>query len=114
MANDVRIRVENPAPLRLSFDEKIILKYVSLNHADLDNLDYEHSGHTGFMPARLSVLPEVDENIQNGRLVLSVFNTEENKTSKISLDELSKRIIKTSSVDDEIIYKGQFIFKEIN
>ena len=27
------------------------------DHSQLQNLDYEHSGHTGFVPARLSVLP---------------------------------------------------------
>ena len=114
MANTMKIHVQNPEPLRLCFDDKIVLKYVSLDHADLDNLDYEHSGHTGFMPSRVSILPDVSSDTPNERLVLPIYD-QNGTASKITLGDLRDRMIKTiNGVSNENMEKGQYLFLEIN
>ena len=114
MDNNIRIRVTNPNDTHLNFDDKISIKYIRSEHNLLDNLDYENSGHTGFMPQKISLLPETSKSIPNNRLSLPVFDKNESAATNLPLDELSKRIIRVSNENDtEPIHPGQFIFKEI-
>lgn len=115
MANNaVKIRLSDPKPMHISFDDKIVLKYVSLDHDDLENLDYEHSGHTGFMPSKLNLLPELSKDVSNDRLKLSVFDSEGNDTSQISFKDLAGRIIKTTGKNlPTDLQEGQYLFVEI-
>jgi len=114
MANTIRINVRDNEPLKLGFENDITLKYVGADHTKLDNLDYEHSGHTGFMPAKLSILPEVGKDIPNNKLRLSVFNPDTEITSQIAFNDLKDRIIKTGSAEElASLEKGQYYFQEI-
>jgi len=114
MANEVRIRLQNQPPLKLDFNDRLVLKYVEPNHASLDNLDYEHSGHTGFMPSRLSILPPTPKEVPNNRLILSAYNTETEETTGIELNDLIDRVIKTDSSVPSDLQKGQYLFLQIN
>lgn len=100
--------------INVDFNNRLVLKYVEPDHSKLDNLDYENSGHTGFMPAKLSLLPRVPKAVQNGHLMLSTYNTNTEETNSIELDDLRKRIIKTSTAFSSTDQKGQYIFIEIN
>lgn len=113
MANTIRINVQDPEPLKLGFDDSLTLKYVGADHTKLDNLDYENSGHTGFMPSKLSILPETDKNISNNRLILSIYDDETQSASKINFTDLAGRIIKASGTIPTNTQKGQFLFLEI-
>lgn len=100
--------------INVDFNNRLVLKYVEPDHSKLDNLDYENSGHTGFMPAKLSLLPRVPRAVQNGHLMLSTYNTNTEETNSIEFDDLRKRIIKTSTAFSSTDQKGQYIFIEIN
>ena len=114
MDDIIKIRILNPNDTHISFDDKISIKYISSEHNLLDNLDYENSGHTGFMPQKLSLLPETAKSTPNNRLSLPVFDKIASSTTNLPLDELSKRIIRVSTDNDtDPIHPGQFIFKEI-
>lgn len=123
--NNIRICLQNASKetrvnlcpnknVNIDLGNRVVLKYIDPNHNELDNLDYEHSGHTGFMPAKLSLLPKVPKAVQNGHLLLTTYDKNTDTTHSIELDDLRKRIIKTStslSSDDQ---KGQYIFMKIN
>lgn len=100
--------------INVDFNNRLVLKYVEPDHSKLDNLDYENSGHTGFMPAKLSLLPRVPKAVQNGHLLLTTYNTNTEETNSIEFDDLRKRIIKTSTAFSSTDQKGQYIFIEIN
>lgn len=112
--DNISVKLKDADNIGINFNDRLVLKYVEPDHSKLDNLDYEHSGHTGFMPSRLSLLPNVQNSIQNSRLVLATFDTETNETNKIGFNELKDRIIKTSPVFEQVNQKGQYIFLEIN
>lgn len=112
--DNLHINLNPEDNINVDFNNRLVLKYVEPDHSKLDNLDYENSGHTGFMPAKLSLLPRVPRAVQNGHLMLSTYNTNTEETNSIEFDDLRKRIIKTSTAFSSADQKGQYIFIEIN
>ena len=92
----------------VSFDEDINLevKY----HNELQGLDYEEAGHTGFTPSRLSLLNNVGSDVTNQRLV--VMANVDNVASKITANDLRKRMIRTESSIPNDLQVGQYLFLE--
>jgi len=113
MANSIRIKLENPKPIDLDFNDKISINYLKPDHAALNNLEYENSGHTGFMPARLSILPETPAESKNERMCLSIYDKETDTTSHIGFNDLVGRIIKTVSEVPANAQKGQYLFLQV-
>ncbi len=114
MANEIKIKLHDPDPVELDFSNKVVLKYIEPDHTKLAHLDYDSSGHTGFMPAELTKLPELPTLTKNSNLTLSVYNSETSETNSISFNSLKDRIIKTSSNEDhQNDQEGQYIFLEI-
>lgn len=110
--NDIRITLSDPETIEMDFDDRVTIKYVESDHRLLDNLDYEHSGHTGFMPLKLSILPKIAPDTPNERLMLLASDGE--NTGTVVINEIRDRIIKTvnsgSILADAQI--GQYIFIE--
>ena len=112
--NTIEINLVDPDPIELEMDDELQLKYVGAVHNKLEGLDYEHSGHTGFMPSKLSILPVVDKNVSNDKLRLSVFNSDTETISQIAFNDLKDRIIKTGDAQAVAgLQKGQYYFQEI-
>lgn len=111
---NIRVNLNPKNDVNLNLCSRLTLKYVEPNHAKLDNLDYENSGHTGFMPAKLSLLPKTQNSVQNRRLSLAVYDSTSEETTNIDFDDVRKRIIKTSDSRSQTDQKGQYIFLEIN
>lgn len=114
--NQNRLKVELKSnDLSLNFDDRIVVKqeYIEADHTKLDNLDYESSGHTGFMPSRLTLLPSIEKDILNHRLILPIYDVGSSKTNNISFDNLKDRIIKTCENIPDDLQKGQYIFVEV-
>lgn len=64
---------------------------------------------------RLSILPNVEANVPNNRLVLSVCDTNDDSMHKISIPNLADRIIKTAGTElPSNMQKGQYVFLEID
>ncbi len=114
MANEIKIRLSDPEQIKLDFSDRVVLKYIEPDHTKLDNLDYENCGHTGFMPSRPSLLPNLPQNVKNERISLSVYNNETNEAAKIELNDFIGRVIKTVSSVPSDTQKGQYLFLEIN
>lgn len=74
--------------LVVSMDDNIELevKY----HRELEGLDYNEAGHTGFMPSRKENLEDVDSQASNDDVEL--FGNDGTKPSKISVTDLQDRI----------------------
>lgn len=122
--NEIKITLEEESPITatiednddidVNFNNKLNI-ILTRKHNELENLDYEESGHTGFMPSKLSLLPDVSSSAENSRINI-MANINDNP-QKITVSELSKRIIRT--VEGEIpsdIQVGQYvrIIKEEN
>lgn len=105
---DLIIKFEDEEDLDLSFDEdiKLEVKY----HNELEGLDYEEAGHTGFTPSRLSLLNDVSSNVTNERLV--VMANVDNVASKMTASDLMKRMIRTASQVPSDLQIGQYLFLE--
>lgn len=91
-----------------------------MDHSQLDNLDYEHSGHTGFaskndllsfVPKRLENVASVSPEVKNNNLYL--FVDAENGDAKMNVKELGERIIKRVDRAQTDYNDGQFIFEKI-
>lgn len=106
--NDIVIEFENEEEIDVDFNDRLD---ISQNHNRLYNLDYEVSGHTGFMPSRLSLLNDVDPSINNNKV--NLLASVENQPSKITIKELQDRIIRTSNTVSDDLQVGQYLFKEI-
>lgn len=113
-ANNIRISVTDTNDVSVSTKERLVLKYVEPDHSKLDNLDYEHSNHTGFMPKKLSLLPKLQNGVKNNRLSLVGYDKDSEESYEIDFDDVRKRIIKTTDVRSLNDQKGQYIFLEIN
>lgn len=118
MPDEIIVTLETPE-VDVNIDDKISI-IPPYNHNELHNLDYEHSGHTGFastehlnllVPKRLSVLPTLDDMANNDTAMLYVDNN--GNDSKISISKLRKRMIKQGDSIPTDLQAGEYLFLEI-
>lgn len=90
------------------------------DHNQLNNLDYEHSGHTGFasqkelenyVPKKLSLLPDVDSTSNRSSILL--YADDNGKSCKISIKDMLSKQIRTSSVIPNDLQEGEYLFLEL-
>lgn len=90
------------------------------DHNQLNNLDYEHSGHTGFasqkelenyVPKKLSLLPDVDSTSNRASILL--YADDNGKSCKISIKDMLSKQIRTSSVIPDDLQEGEYVFLEL-
>lgn len=112
--NRLKVQIKNDT-LSSNIDDKVVVykKYIEADHTKLDNLDYESSGHIGFMPSRLTLLPSVEKDVSNHRLMLPIYDVGLSRTSNISFDNLKDRIIRSCESMPDDLQKGQYILLEI-
>lgn len=109
--------------LRVSVSEKINVTQITGNsdHDKLNNLDYEHSGHTGFasetrlnaveqatVPKRLDALPVMGNMSNRGTAYLYVDNN--GKSEKISIRQALSTIIRTDTKKPDDMQVGEYLF----
>ena len=105
------VMLDEPEEIVIRLDNRLNI-IVTHQHNELENLDYEVAGHTGFATSRLSLMNPISNDVSNDRLI--IMANVDNVTSKISMSDLSKRIIK--NVDGELpldLQSGQYILKKI-
>ena len=112
--NRLKVQIKNDI-LSSNIDDRVVVqkKYIEADHTQLDNLNYESSGHTGFMPSRLTLLPSVEKDISNHRLMLPIYDVGLSRTSNISFDNLKDRIIRSCENMPDDLQKGQYVLIEI-
>lgn len=101
--------VEDENPIHIDFNDRLNV-IITHKHNELDNLDYENAGHTGFTPSRLSLLANVENSVTNDRLV--VMANVDNVASKITARQLQDRMIRTASEIPSDLQVGQYLFLE--
>ena len=103
------------------FNEKLNITTVQ-HHNELLNLDYEHSGHTGFasaeqinllVPKDISVLPKNTLQNRNAQIYLYDASKEVNKETQITVAELLDSKIKTVETVPDNLQLNDYIFLEI-
>lgn len=101
--------VEDENPIHIDFNDRLNV-IITHKHNELDNLDYEDAGHTGFTPSRLNLLANVGNSVNNERLV--VMANVDNVASKITARQLQDRMIRTASEIPSDLQVGQYLFLE--
>lgn len=108
--------------LSVSVQDKInVTQIISRDHDQLNNLDYEHSGHTGFasearlnaveqatVPKRLDALPVMDNMSNRGTAYLYVDNN--GKSEKISIRQALATLIRTDTKKPDDMQVGEYLF----
>lgn len=81
-------------------------------HNDLKNLDYESSGHTGFVPSKLSL---INNNVttSSDRRKVYLFADDNSNASKITLADIAKSVIRQSNFIPDDLQDGQYLFLEL-
>lgn len=125
---DIRISFQDDEAKIKAKDEKIKLELEeSLNllsetqyHRDLQGLDFESSGHTGFasekqisilLPKDISILPQ--NNLQNRNAKIYLYDpSQSNKETQVSVGDLLNTKIRTVSSVPDNLQNGDYIFLE--
>lgn len=109
--------------LSVSVSDKINVTQTTGNsdHDKLNNLDYEHSGHTGFasearlnameqatVPKRLDALPVMGNMSNRGTAYLYVDNN--GKSEKISIRQALATLIRTDTKKPDDMQVGEYLF----
>ena len=99
----------SPQQIGVDFGGRIKTVVMPYSHDQLDNLDYESSGHTGFaslrfveettVPRRLSILPETTGFRQGGSIYVDNGGLGL-RMSMTALKELNTKIITTDNASD--------------
>lgn len=97
------IEFEDEDDLIVDFSNAIIL---SKEHNKLLNLDYEKSGHTGFVTSILALLDNVSSNESNAELYIHINNN--GNEEKININDLKSRIINTIDEIPSDAQEGQY------
>lgn len=101
----------------VSVDDRITITF---DHSKLNNLDYEHSGHTGFastehlnllVPKRLSVMPTLNplSNRQNAYLYVD----DNGDSTKVSIKDMLGYLIRRGEDIPEDMQAGEYLLLEI-
>ena len=70
-SDELIVILEDEDELEVDLSDRLsIVPIDGAPHSKLSELDYEHSGHTGFMTSRLSLLNDVDPATTNDRLMI--------------------------------------------
>ena len=110
-SSEDNVMLDEPEEIVIRLDNRLNI-IVTHQHDELENLDYEVAGHTGFATSRLSLMQDVSSDVSNERLI--IMANVDNVTSKISMADLKNRI--TKNVDGELplnLQTGQYILKKI-
>lgn len=109
--------------LSVAVSDKINVTQITGNsdHDQLNNLDYEHSGHTGFasearlnaveqatVPKRLDALPVMGNMSNRGTAYLYVDNN--GKSEKISIRQALATLIRTGTEKPDDMQVGEYLF----
>lgn len=124
MNNDIKIIIDNPNPIKIDMSDKINLIRLTDYHNELQNLDYEHSGHTGFASQKeLSILEQkvVPKDFSTLSIIPNDFDKSDayvyidynNTSNKISISNIVDKKIRTVEDAPSDWKINEYIFEEI-
>ena len=124
MNNDIKIIIENPNPIKIDMSDKINLIRLTDYHNELQNLDYEHSGHTGFASQKeLNILEQkvVPKDFSTLSIIPNDFDKSEayvyvdynNTSNKVTISNIVDKKIRTVEEVPSDWKNNEYIFEEI-
>lgn len=124
MNNDIKIIIENPNPIKIDMSDKINLIRLTDYHNELQNLDYEHSGHTGFASQKeLNILEQkvVPKDFSTLSIIPNDFDKSEayvyvdynNTSNKVPISNIVDKKIRTVEEVPSDWKINEYIFEEI-
>lgn len=115
--NEIDVSLESNE-LNANIDDRISV-IEPRNHSDLNGLDYENSGHTGFasseqlnllVPKRLSTLPNIDSRSNRKNAYLYIDNG--GNDSKISISTMLGCLLRNGDEVPDDMQAGEYLFLE--
>lgn len=116
---DTKIKIQNEKPLAIDMRDGVSIA-APMYHRDLQGLDFESSGHTGFaseqqisilLPKDISILPQ--NNLQNRNAKIYLYDpSQSNKETQVSVGDLLNTKIRTVSSVPNNLQNGDYIFLE--
>ena len=124
MNNDIKIIIDNPNPIKIDMSDKINLIRLTDYHNELQNLDYEHSGHTGFASQKeLNILEQkvVPKDFSTLSIIPNDFDKSEayvyvdynNTSNKVTISNIVDKKIRTVEETPSDWKINEYIFEEI-
>ena len=124
MNNDIKIIIENPNPIKIDMSDKINLIRLTDYHNELQNLDYEHSGHTGFASQKeLNILEQkvVPKDFSTLSIIPNDFDKSDayvyvdynNTSNKVTISNIVDKKIRTVEEVPSDWKINEYIFEEI-
>jgi hypothetical protein len=116
--NDANVMLESDE-LDANLDNKISI-IEPRQHSDLQGLDYESSGHTGFassqqltllVPKRLSTLPNLSATADRTKANLYVDN--DGNDSKVAIATMLNYMLRKGETVPSDMQKGEYLFLEL-
>ena len=117
--DEAKIKVKDEK-IKLEMEESLNLLSETQYHRDLQGLDFESSGHTGFaseqqisilLPKDISILPQ--NNLQNRNAKIYLYDpSQSNKETQVSVGDLLNTKIRTVSSVPDNLQNGDYIFLE--
>lgn len=117
--DEAKIKVKDEK-IKLEMEESLNLLSETQYHRDLQGLDFESSGHTGFaseqqisilLPKDISILPQ--NNLENRQAKIYLYDpSQSNKETQVSVGDLLNTKIRTVSSVPNNLQNGDYIFLE--
>lgn len=106
---DIKISLREASPIKVKTANRLV---INADHSIMENLDYEHSGHTGFTPSRLSLLDHIENFNEDSSKVF--INDENGNAGYVYANQLKGSQIKTVQQIPANTKVGEYYFKEVN
>ena len=125
MSNDIKIIIDEPNnPIKINMSDKLNIIRLTDYHNELQNLDYEHSGHIGFASQKeLSILEQkvVPKDFSTLSIIPNDFDKSEayvyvdynNTSNKVSISNIVDKKIRTVVETPSDWKNNEYIFEEI-
>ena len=125
MNNDIKIIIDEPNnPIKINMSDKLNIIRLTDYHNELQNLDYEHSGHTGFASQKeLNILEQkvVPKDFSTLSIIPNDFDKSEayvyvdynNTSNKVSISNIVDKKIRTVVETPSDWKNNEYIFEEI-
>ena len=125
MNNDIKIIIDEPNnPIKINMSDKLNIIRLTDYHNELQNLDYEHSGHTGFASQKeLNILEQkvVPKDFSTLSIIPNDFDKSEayvyvdynNTSNKVSISNIVDKKIRTVVETPSDWKNNEYIFEEV-
>ena len=107
--SEVNLTISDEDNLNVNMSDRLTIVQPT-HHNELIGLDYDSSGHTGFVPARLNAISPLNRN--SSRLTAMVYVDDNGTDSKISMSEMFGLFLRIGTTKPADMQAGEYLFLE--